>query len=171
MSTRRPPCHHHPNGSKSCPCTERNFGKPKAFTPLRDLDIAPNPNYFQNGMYASYVQWHPLVVTSPLTLTIVMRWSSTSCAMVPMPSISCAGRAAQGQRPYSGQFTPDGRFTSPPTGCVISSLSPPLSSGCQRRLSVARLAMLGQRRPAQQGSFPRQLVTSTLSRYHQPDGS
>jgi len=93
-----------------------------------------------------------------LRLTI-MRWSSTSCAaMVPMPSISCAGRAAQGrQRPYSGQFTPDGRFTSPPTGCVISTISPPLSSGCQRAEVPSRwhaLPMLGQRRPARStGSF------------------
>jgi len=36
------------------PVRNGNFGKPKAFS-LRDLDIAPNPN-FQNGMYASYVQ-------------------------------------------------------------------------------------------------------------------
>ncbi len=40
------------------PVQDNQFGQPIEFS-LRQLGIQPNPEYFQNGLYASQVQWHP----------------------------------------------------------------------------------------------------------------
>jgi 6-phosphogluconolactonase (cycloisomerase 2 family) len=131
------------------PVRNGKFGKPKAFS-LRGLDIAPNPNYFQNGMYASYVQWHPsgryLAVNLDYRNEVVfyeLRRNGANAVNL----VRWGEPLKVGKDPYSGQFTPDGRFYITTNwmrnfGANITTLEQRLPTS-RGTLSVARLANVG----------------------------
>ena len=94
------------------PFQNGKFGKPREFS-LRQLAIQPDPARFQKGMSVSYVQWHPsgrylavnLNYRSEVAFYEVQRDRSGSLSLVPWGT-----PAKVGKDPFSGQFTPDGRF-------------------------------------------------------------
>jgi DNA-binding beta-propeller fold protein YncE len=88
------------------------IGEPVEFS-LRQLGIQPDPAQFQNGLYISQVQWHPsgrylavnLDYRDEIAFYKVQHSASRSLQLVPW------GRPVKvGKDPFSGQFTPDGRF-------------------------------------------------------------
>lgn len=116
--------HVHPNGNLLAistqtpnkeivliPVQTNQFGQPIEFS-LRQLGIQPDPKLFQNGLYVSQVQWHPsgkylavnLDYRDEIAFYEVQR-SSDQLQLIPW------GRPVKvGKDPFTGQFTPDGRF-------------------------------------------------------------
>lgn len=80
---------------------------------LRQLGIQPDPKLFQNGLYVSQVQWHPsgkylavnLDYRDEIAFYEVQRSPEKDLQLIPW------GRPVKvGKDPFTGQFTPDGRF-------------------------------------------------------------
>lgn len=94
------------------PVQDEALGQPIEFS-LRQLGVQPDPNRFQNGMYASAVQWHPsgrylavnLDYRDEIAFYQLQRDGDTAPQLIPW------GNAVKvGKDPFTGQFTPDGRF-------------------------------------------------------------
>jgi 6-phosphogluconolactonase (cycloisomerase 2 family) len=93
------------------PVQNRSLGQPIEFS-LRQLGIVPDPARFQNGMYASYVQWHPSGRYLAINLTyrdevafFELKRERNTFQLVPWGT-----PVKVGKDPFTGQFTPDGRF-------------------------------------------------------------
>ncbi|MBW4695566.1 MAG: lactonase family protein [Lyngbya sp. HA4199-MV5] len=116
--------HVHPNGELLAISTQTpgrelvlvpfkngEFGKPQEFS-LRQLGIQPDATRFQNGMVASFVQWHPsgrylavnLNYRDEVAFFEVQR-DRGNLQLVPWGS-----PVKVGKDPFTGRFTPDGRF-------------------------------------------------------------
>jgi DNA-binding beta-propeller fold protein YncE len=120
------------------PVQNNQFGQPIELS-LRQLGIQPDPKRFQNGLYVSQVQWHPsgkylavnLDYRDEIAFYEVQR-SSDKLQLIPW------GRPVKvGKDPFTGQFTPDGRFY--------------LSSNWGRNFG-AQVKTLEQRLPATRGT-------------------
>jgi DNA-binding beta-propeller fold protein YncE len=94
------------------PLQDNRIGQPIEFS-LQQLGIQPDPSQFQNGLYISQVQWHPsgrylavnLDYRDEIAFYEVQRSPDRALQLVPW------GRPVKvGKDPFSGQFTPDGRF-------------------------------------------------------------
>lgn len=94
------------------PTRNGQIGQPTEFS-LRQLGIQPDPKYFQNGLYASQVQWHPsgkylavnLDYRDEIAFYEVNRNTKGILQLTPWGS-----PVKVGKDPFTGQFTPDGRF-------------------------------------------------------------
>jgi DNA-binding beta-propeller fold protein YncE len=117
--------HVHPNGdlvaiSTQTPDKEiilisfqnNQLGQPREFS-LAKLGIQPNSKRFQNGLYVSQVQWHPsgkylavnLDYRDEIAFYEVQRNAENDLKLIPWgPPVKV------GKDPFTGQFTPDGRF-------------------------------------------------------------
>lgn len=94
------------------PVQNGRFGKPTEFS-LRQLGINPDPTRFQEGMYASYVQWHPSGRYLAVNLDYrdqVAFYEVQSDAPGTLRLVPWGTPVKVGKDPFSGQFTPDGRF-------------------------------------------------------------
>ncbi|KAM3112519.1 beta-propeller fold lactonase family protein [Phormidesmis sp. 146-33] len=117
--------HVHPNGNLLAistqtpnkeivliPVQNNQLGQPTEFS-LRQIGIQPDPKYFQNGLYASQVQWHPsgkylavnLDYRDEIVFYEVDRNAEGALQLTPWGS-----PVKVGKDPFTGQFTPDGRF-------------------------------------------------------------
>jgi DNA-binding beta-propeller fold protein YncE len=94
------------------PFQDGRIGQPVEFS-LEQLGIQPDPAQFQNGLYISQVQWHPsgrylavnLDYRDEIAFYEVQRSSNGTFQLVSW------GRPVKvGKDPFTGQFTPDGRF-------------------------------------------------------------
>jgi 6-phosphogluconolactonase (cycloisomerase 2 family) len=94
------------------PFQDGRIGQPVEFS-LEQLGIQPDPAQFQNGLYISQVQWHPsgrylavnLDYRDEIVFYEVQRDPSDTFQLVSW------GRPVKvGKDPFTGQFTPDGRF-------------------------------------------------------------
>lgn len=88
------------------------LGQPVEFS-LRQIGIQPDPTRFQAGMYVSQVQWHPsgryLAANLDYRDEIAFYEVQRDCGG--NPKLISWGRPVKvGKDPFSGQFTPDGRF-------------------------------------------------------------
>jgi hypothetical protein len=80
---------------------------------LRQLGIVPDPTRFEAGMYASYVKWHPsgrylavnLTYRDEVAFFELKRDDRSVLQLVPWGT-----PVKVGKDPFTGQFTPDGRF-------------------------------------------------------------
>lgn len=94
------------------PIQEEKFGQPIEFS-LRQLGIQPDPTRFQAGMYASTVQWHPsgrylavnLTYQDEVAFYKLQRDRNNALKLIPWGT-----PVKVGKDPFTGQFTPDGRF-------------------------------------------------------------
>jgi DNA-binding beta-propeller fold protein YncE len=94
------------------PVQDNQFGQPIEFS-LRQLGIQPNPEYFQNGLYASQVQWHPsgrylavnLDYRDEIAFYKVQRSPENNLQLIPWGT-----PVKVGKDPFTGQFTPNGQF-------------------------------------------------------------
>jgi Lactonase, 7-bladed beta-propeller len=94
------------------PVQDNQFGQPIEFS-LRQLGIQPDPKYFQKGLYASQVQWHPsgrylavnLNYRDEIAFYKVQRSPENNLQLIPW-----GAPVKVGKDPFTGQFTPDGRF-------------------------------------------------------------
>lgn len=117
--------HVHPNGdlvaiSTQTPDKEiilisfqnNQLGQPTEFS-LANLGIQPDPERFQNGLYVSQVQWHPsgkylavnLDYRDEIAFYEVQRNAGNNLKLIPWGT-----PVKVGKDPFTGQFTPDGRF-------------------------------------------------------------
>lgn len=94
------------------PVQNNQLGQPREFS-LARLKIQSDPKRFQNGMYVSQVQWHPsgkylavnLDYRDEIAFYEVKRNAENNLQLIPW------GFPVQvGKDPFTGQFTPDGRF-------------------------------------------------------------
>ncbi len=94
------------------PVQNNQLGQPLEFS-LRQLGIQPDPERFQNGLYISQVQWHPsgkylavnLDYRDEIAFYEVQHSPKNNLQLIPW------GRPVKvGKDPFTGQFTPDGRF-------------------------------------------------------------
>jgi hypothetical protein len=117
--------HVHPNGELLAISTQTpdkeiilipiragKFGKPIEFS-LQQLGIQPDPARFQQGLYVSQVQWHPsgkylavnLDYRDEIAFFQVQNSPENMLQLIPW------GKPVKvGKDPFTGQFTPDGRF-------------------------------------------------------------
>jgi DNA-binding beta-propeller fold protein YncE len=117
--------HVHPNGELLAISTQTpgkeiilipiqagKFGKSSEFS-LQQIGIQPDPALFQQGLYASQVQWHPsgkylainLDYRDEIAFFQVQNSSENTLQLIPW------GKPVKvGKDPFTGQFTPDGRF-------------------------------------------------------------
>lgn len=95
------------------PVQNGKFGKPKDFS-LQSLGLNPDPNYFQNGMVANYVEWHPsgryLAVNLHYRDRVAFYELKSNRTNTNINLVRWGDLVQVGKDPYSGQFTPDGRF-------------------------------------------------------------
>lgn len=117
--------HVHPNGELLAISTQTpgkeiilipiragKFGKLSEFS-LQQLGIQPDPALFQDGLYVSQVQWHPsgkylavnLDYRDEIAFFQLQRSPEKTLQLIPW------GEPVKvGKDPFTGQFTPDGRF-------------------------------------------------------------
>jgi DNA-binding beta-propeller fold protein YncE len=117
--------HVHPNGELLAISTQTpgkeiiliplragKFGKSNEFS-LQQLGIQPDPTRFQQGLYVSQVQWHPsgkylavnLDYRDEIAFFQVQNSPENTLQLIPL------GQPVKvGKDPFTGQFTPDGRF-------------------------------------------------------------
>jgi DNA-binding beta-propeller fold protein YncE len=117
--------HVHPNGELLAISTQTpgkeiilipiqagKFGKSSEFS-LQQLGIQPDPARLQQGLYASQVQWHPsgkylavnLDYRDEIAFFQVQNSPENTLQLIPW------GKPVKvGKDPFTGQFTPDGRF-------------------------------------------------------------
>lgn len=154
------------------PVRNGKFGEPRALS-LRGLGVKPNPNYFQNGMYASYIEWHPSGRYLAINLDYrdeVAFYEVTRDRPNGAVKLARWGEFVKvGKDPFSGQFTPDGRFYITTDikrnfGTNITTLEArfPDSKGT---LSVVRVADVGT-----EASRARHSVVSTATADFFPEG-
>ncbi|NJM72851.1 MAG: lactonase family protein [Scytonema sp. RU_4_4] len=94
------------------PFQDDQIGQPIEFS-LRQLGIQPDSERFQNGLYVSQVQWHPsghylavnLDYRDEIAFYEVNRSPEGNPQLIPWGS-----PVKVGKDPFTGQFTPDGRF-------------------------------------------------------------
>ncbi len=94
------------------PVQNHQFGPPREFS-LAKLGIQLDPKRWQNGMYVSQVQWHPsgkylavnLDYRDEIAFYEVRRNAKNNLQLIPWGS-----PVKVGKDPFTGQFTPDGRF-------------------------------------------------------------
>jgi DNA-binding beta-propeller fold protein YncE len=94
------------------PVQKGAFGQPIKFS-LRELGIQPDSERFQAGMYVSQVQWHPsgrylavnLDYRDQVAFFELQRDSRGNPRLMPWGHPFNVGKD-----PFTGQFTPDGRF-------------------------------------------------------------
>jgi DNA-binding beta-propeller fold protein YncE len=94
------------------PVRAGKFGKSSEFS-LQQLGIQPDPARFQQGLYVSQVQWHPsgkylavnLDYRDEIAFFQVQSSPENTIKLIPW------GEPVKvGKDPFTGQFTPDGRF-------------------------------------------------------------
>ncbi|MBW4657992.1 MAG: lactonase family protein [Drouetiella hepatica Uher 2000/2452] len=94
------------------PIQNEVFGQPIEFS-LSQLGIQPDPDRFQDGMYVSSVQWHPsgrylavnLTYRDQIAFYELRQDQSGNPQLIPWGTPVNVGKD-----PFTGQFTPDGRF-------------------------------------------------------------
>jgi 6-phosphogluconolactonase (cycloisomerase 2 family) len=94
------------------PVKNNQLGQPREFS-LANLKIQPDSKRFQNGIYVSQVQWHPsgkylavnLDYRDEIAFYEVQRNAANNLQLIPWGS-----PVKVGKDPFTGQFTPDGRF-------------------------------------------------------------
>lgn len=94
------------------PFQNNQFNEPIEFS-LQQLSVQPDPARFQNGLYVSQVQWHPsgnylainLDYRDEIAFYELRRSPEQTLELIPWGS-----PVKVGKDPFSGQFTPDGRF-------------------------------------------------------------
>lgn len=94
------------------PVQDGALGQPIAFS-LRQLGVQLDADRFQNGMYASSVQWHPsgrylavnLDYRDEIAFYQLQRDGNNAPQLLPWGNLVQVGKD-----PFTGQFTPDGRF-------------------------------------------------------------
>jgi DNA-binding beta-propeller fold protein YncE len=94
------------------PVRAGKFGKSIKFS-LQQLGIQPDPARFQQGLYVSQVQWHPsgkylavnLDYRDEIAFFQLQRSPEKTLQLIPWEE-----PVKVGKDPFTGQFTPDGRF-------------------------------------------------------------
>jgi len=93
------------------PWENGRFGKPLELS-LQALGIEPDPSYYQNGMKASYVEWHPsgryLAINLHLRDEVLFFELQQDDGHLKLSQWGDPIKV--GKDPYSGKFTPDGLF-------------------------------------------------------------
>lgn len=132
------------------PVQDGKFGQPQTFS-LRQLGIEPDARYFQNGRAASYAAWHPsgryLAVTLNYRDEVIFLELQGDEAGGKLQLRRWGEAVKVGKDPFSGQFTPDGRFFITTNwgrnfGAQITTLAQRLPTE-PGTLSVIRVAELG----------------------------
>lgn len=94
------------------PIQNGTFGSPVEFS-LQQLGIQPDLTRFQTGLYVSQVQWHPSgrYLAVNLDYRDQIAFFELQRDRTGTPRLISWGRpVAVGKDPFTGQFTPDGRF-------------------------------------------------------------
>ncbi|MBW4566846.1 MAG: lactonase family protein [Tolypothrix carrinoi HA7290-LM1] len=94
------------------PVQDGQIGQPIEFS-LQQLGIQPNPEQFQNGLYVSQVQWHPTGRYLAMNLDYRDEIAFYEVQRNPkgnLQLIRWGSPVKVGKDPFTGQFTPDGRF-------------------------------------------------------------
>lgn len=117
--------HVHPNGELLAISTQTTgkeiilipvragkFSKSSEFS-LQQLGIQPDPDRFQQGLYVSQVQWHPSGKYLAVNLDYrdeIAFFQLQSSPDTTLQLIPWGEPVKVGKDPFTGQFTPDGRF-------------------------------------------------------------
>jgi DNA-binding beta-propeller fold protein YncE len=94
------------------PIQNHQLGQPVEFS-LRQLGIQPDSKKFQNGLSVSQIQWHPSGRYLAVNLNYRDEIAFYEVRQPPDDAINLIpwGKAIKvGKDPFTGQFTPDGRF-------------------------------------------------------------
>jgi DNA-binding beta-propeller fold protein YncE len=94
------------------PIQNHQLGQPVEFS-LRQLGIQPDSEKFQNGLSVSQIQWHPSGRYLAVNLNYRDEIAFYEVQQPPddaLNLISWGAPVKVGKDPFTGQFTPDGRF-------------------------------------------------------------